>query len=113
MHIDVRLSGEVVVVELQGKLSAGLGDQILRETFAELLDSGHRRLLLDLSQVSFIDSAGVGELVAGLRTSQRLGAELRLLNTSERVHSTLSIARLLPVFRIHQSEREALEAFGG
>jgi anti-sigma B factor antagonist len=111
MHIDVRLSGEVVVVELQGKLSAGLGDQILRETFAELLDSGHRRLLLDLSQVSFIDSAGVGELVAGLRAARRVGGDVKLLNASERVHSTLYIARLLPLFELHRDEASAVRSF--
>lgn len=113
MHADVRRLQDVVVLDLSGKLTAGLGDQILRESLDELLAEGWRKILVNLSQVTFMDSAGVGELVGGLRTSQRLGAELRLLNTSERVHSTLSIARLLPVFRIHQSEREALEAFGG
>ncbi len=113
MHADVRRLQDVVVLDLSGKLTAGLGDQILRESLDELLAEGWKKILVNLSQVTFMDSAGVGELVAGLRTSQRLGAELRLLNTSERVHSTLSIARLLPVFSIHQSEREALEAFGG
>ncbi len=113
MHADVRRLQDVVVLDLSGKLTAGLGDQILRESLDELLAEGWKKILVNLSQVTFMDSAGVGELVAGLRTSQRLGAELRLLNVNERVHSTLSIARLLPVFGIHQSEQEALAAFGG
>ncbi len=111
MHVDVRRHEDVVILELSGKLTAGLGDQILRDSLDELLGEGWKKILVNLSQVGFMDSAGVGELVAGLRTAQRLGAELRLLNTNERVHSTLSIARLLPVFRIHQSEQEALAGF--
>lgn len=111
MHVDVRRHEDVVILELSGKLTAGLGDQILRDSLDELLGEGWKKILANLSQVGFMDSAGVGELVAGLRTAQRLGAELRLLNTNERVHSTLSIARLLPVFRIHQSEQEALAGF--
>ncbi len=111
MHVDVRRHEDVVILELSGKLTAGLGDQILRDALDELLGEGWKKILVNLSQVGFMDSAGVGELVSGLRTAQRLGAELRLLNTNERVHSTLSIARLLPVFRIHQSEQEALAGF--
>jgi anti-anti-sigma factor len=111
MHVEMRKTGDVVVVDLTGKLTAGLGDQILRESIDELLAENWKKILLNLSQVSFMDSAGVGELVAGLRTAKRFGAELRLLNASERVHSTLYIARLLPIFAIYDSEAEALRSF--
>jgi len=111
MHVEVRRSGDVVIVDLAGKLTAGLGDQILRESIDELLAEGWKKILLNLSEVSFIDSAGVGELVAGLRTSERLGARLKLLNVSERVESTLFIARLLPVFELYRDEGEALAHF--
>ena len=111
MHVDIRKSGDVVILDLKGKLSAGLGDQILRESLDELLAENWKKILLNLSEVTFIDSAGVGELVAGLRTAQRFGASLKLLNTSERVHSTLFIARLLPVFETYRDEQEALGRF--
>ena len=111
MHVEMRKTGDVVVVDLSGKLTAGLGDQILSETIDELLAEGWKKILLNLSEIAFMDSAGVGELVAGLRTAKRFGAELRLLNTSERVHSTLYIARLLPIFEIHKNEGEALQRF--
>ena len=111
MHVEMRKTGDVVVVDLSGKLSAGLGDQILSETIDELLAEGWKKILLNMSQISFMDSAGVGELVAGLRTAKRFGAELRLLNASERVHSTLYIARLLPIFDIYKNESEALKGF--
>ena len=78
MHIETRKSGEVVILDLKGRLTAGLGDQIVRESIDELLAEGRRRILLNLSEVSFLDSAGVGELVAGLKTSRRFQADLKL-----------------------------------
>jgi anti-sigma B factor antagonist len=111
MHVEIRENGGVVVVDLRGKLTAGLGDQILRETIDELLAENRRKILLNLSQVSFLDSAGVGELVAGLRTAKRFGAELKLLNVGERVHSTLYMARLLPIFEMYGDEAEAVRHF--
>jgi anti-sigma B factor antagonist len=111
MHVELRKNQDVVVVDLKGKLTAGLGDQILRETLDELLAEDWRKILLNLSEVSFMDSAGLGELVSGLRTAQRLGARLKLLNTSERVHSTLYMSRLLPIFEIYRDEGEALRNF--
>lgn len=111
MHVEIRKTGDVVIVDLKGKLTAGLGDQILRETVDELLAENWKKILLNLSEVSFMDSAGVGELVAGLRTAKRFGAALKVLNISERVHSTLYIAKLLPIFEIHNDEREAIERF--
>jgi anti-anti-sigma factor len=111
MHVELRQAGDVVVVDLRGRLTAGLGDQMLRDTQTQLLDDRHRKILLNLSEVSFIDSAGVGELVAGLRASQRVGAALKVLNSSERVHSTLYLARLLPIFEVYQDEKDALSHF--
>jgi len=111
MHVEIRKQEDVVVVDLKGKLTAGLGDQILRETIDELLAEDWKKILVSLSEVSFMDSAGLGELVAGLRTAKRFGACLKLVNTNERVHSTLYIAKLLPIFEIYREEREALETF--
>ena len=108
MHIEVRQAMEVMILDLKGRLTAGLGDQILRDAIDELLAEGRRRILLNLSEVSFLDSAGVGELVAGLKTSRRFQAELKLLNVGERVYSTLDMARLLPTFEIYGDEAEAV-----
>ena len=111
MHIEVRQAKEVMILDLKGRLTAGLGDQILREAVDELLAEGRRRILLNLSEVSFLDSAGVGELVAGLKTSRRFQAELKLLNVGERVYSTLDMARLLPTFEIYNDESEAVRSY--
>jgi anti-anti-sigma factor len=112
MHVELRKAEDVVIVDLQGKLTSGLGDQILRDTIRTLLEENWRKILLNLSQVSFMDSAGVGELVAGLRAVKRQGGRLTLLNAGKRVHSTLYISRLLPIFEIYSDEGEALARFG-
>jgi len=112
MHVETRKTGEVVILDLDGRLTAGLGDQILRESIDELLAEGFKKILLNLSKVSFLDSAGLGELVAGLKTCKRFGAEMKLLNLGERAHATLYMSRLLPVFEIYGSEAEALAHFG-
>jgi anti-sigma B factor antagonist len=111
MHLEVRRQGDVVILDLKGKLTAGLGDQLLREAIDELLAEEKKKVLLNLSEVSFLDSAGVGELVAGLRTARRFGAALKLLNVGERVYSTLDMARLLPTFEIYRDEAEAVSSF--
>jgi anti-sigma B factor antagonist len=111
MHIEVRQAKDVMILDLRGRLTAGLGDQILRDAIDELLAEGRRRILLNLSEVSFLDSAGVGELVAGLKTSRRFQAELKLLNVGERVYSALDMARLLPTFEIYGDEGEAVQSY--
>ena len=111
MHIEVRQARDVMILDLKGRLTAGLGDQMLRDAIDELLAEGRRRILLNLSEVAFLDSAGVGELVAGLKTSRRFQADLKLLNVGERVYSTLDMARLLPTFEIYGDEGEAVQSF--
>jgi anti-anti-sigma factor len=104
MHVEIRKAEDVVIVDLKGKLTAGLGDQILRDTIDALLAEGWTKLVLNLSDVTTLDSAGLGELVAG-------GGRLKLFNANERVHSTIYIARLLPIFETYATEKDALAAF--
>jgi anti-anti-sigma factor len=111
MHLEVRQIQDVVILDLKGRLTAGLGDQILRDAIDELLAESRRKILLNLSEVAFVDSAGIGELVAGLRTAKRFGADLKLLNVGERVYSTLDMARLLPTFETFHDEGEAVRSF--
>jgi anti-sigma B factor antagonist len=111
MHVEVRKAGDVVIVDLKGKLTAGLGDQILHDALDELLAESWRKILLNLSEVTFLDSAGLGELVAGLKTARNLGADLKVLKASERVKNTLSLARLLPLFEVYEDEAEAVRSF--
>jgi anti-sigma B factor antagonist len=113
MHVEVRQIQDVMILDLKGRLTAGLGDQILREAIDELLAEDRKKILLNLSEVAFVDSAGIGELVAGLRTARRFGAELKLLNLGKRVYSTLDMARLLPTFETYDQEDEAVRSFSG
>ncbi len=112
MHVEVRQNQDVMILDLKGRLTAGLGDQILRDAIDELLAENRKKILLNLSEVAFLDSAGVGELVAGLRTARRFGAELKLLNVGARVYSTLDMTRLLPTFETYDDENEAVRSFG-
>lgn len=111
MHVEVRQVQDVVILDLKGRLTAGFGDQILREAIDELLAEERKKILLNLSDVAFVDSAGIGELVSGLKTARRFGADLKLLNVGERVYSTLDMARLLPTFETFQDEAEAVGSF--
>jgi anti-sigma B factor antagonist len=112
LHVEVRKADQAVILDLQGKLAAGFGDQLLRETLDELFAEGWKAVLVNLTRVSFIDSAGLGELVAGLRRAQREGVSLKLLNNKAgRVHETLYVSRILPLFEVFESEDKALAAF--
>jgi anti-anti-sigma factor len=111
MHVELRQIQDVMILDLKGRLTAGLGDQILRDAIDELLAENRKKILLNLSEVAFVDSAGIGELVAGLKTARRFGAELKLLNLGERVYSTLDMARLLPTFETYDQEAEAISSF--
>ena len=82
MHLEVRQNQDVVILDLTGKLTAGFGDQLLREAIDELLAENKHWIVINLSEVAFLDSAGLGELVAGLRTARRFGAELKLLKVT-------------------------------
>jgi anti-sigma B factor antagonist len=103
----------VAVVHLNGKLAAGAGDKQLHKLIDELLADGRKRILLDLSQVSGIDSSGVGELVAGLRVTRELGGELKILKVGGTVHRILSLTQALPLFEVYDDEESAVAAFGG
>jgi anti-sigma B factor antagonist len=111
MHVEVRKSDDVVIVDMNGKLVAGLGDQILHEVVDELLAEGYKKILLNLSHVSAIDSSGVGELVASLRLAGRFDSRLKLLNMNEHVKKSLHLAALLPLFEVYEKESDALSHF--
>src|SRR3954468_5601013 len=101
MHVEVRKSEDIVIVDLTGKLLAGVGDEILRAVGNELLAENWKKILLNLSGVSSIDSAGVGEMVASLKVTQRLGGSLKLLNLNERVKASLHLSQILPLFEVY------------
>lgn len=111
MNIEVRKSNDVTIVDFKGRLAVGVGDEVLPAVINEILDDGCKKILLNLSDMDYIDSNGLGELVQSLKTSKRYGASLRLLKPRDRVAKTLRLTNLLPMFSVYESETEAMKAF--
>lgn len=111
MDIEVRKHQDVVIVDFRGRLAVGVGDEVLPHVITDLLDQGHKKILLNLSEMDYIDSNGLGELVQSLKASKRYGASLRLLKPQDRVAKTLRLTNLLPMFNVYESEAEAIKGF--
>jgi len=111
MKLDLRENKGIAILEISGEITAGGGDQVLREAVDTVLGSGRNQILLDLSNVEFMDSAGIGELVASFRTVERLAGHLKILNAPPKVYNSLTIAKLLPIFEIYDDEEEAVASF--
>ena len=111
MNIETRKKGDVVIVDFQGRLAVGVGEEMLPRLIEQLLNEGTRKILLNLSEMDYIDSNGLGELVQSLKTSKRFGASLRLLKPQDRVRKTLRLTNLLPMFSVYDSESDAIRSF--
>jgi anti-sigma B factor antagonist len=111
MDITTRKVGDVTIVDFVGRLAIGVSDTVLPRVIGEILNDGSRKILLNLSDMDYIDSNGLGELVQAFRESKRNGASLRLLKPHDRVAKTLRLTNLLPMFTVYDSEEDALEAF--
>ena len=111
MQIQERMSGDVVVLDLKGKITLGEGDELLKDKVNSLVNQGHKKIVLNLADVPYIDSAGLGEVVRTYTTVSRQGGSLKLLNLTKRITDLLSIAKLLTVFETFDSENEAVRSF--
>jgi anti-sigma B factor antagonist len=111
MQIEERKVGEVVVLDLKGKITLGEGDELLKDKINSLVNQGYSKLLLNLEGVPYIDSAGLGEIVRTYTTVSRQGGSLKLLNLTKRITDLLAITKLLTVFETFDSESDALKSF--
>ena len=111
MKIVERQVDDVVILDLHGKILIGEGDDALREAVANLADSGKAKILLNLAEVPYVDSAGLGEIVRTYTTVSRKGGKLKLLNLTKKIEDLLSITKLLTVFETYESEDEAVNSF--
>jgi anti-sigma B factor antagonist len=111
MQIEERAVGDVVVLDLKGKITLGEGDELLKDKVNSLVNQGHRKIVLNLADVPYIDSAGLGEVVRTYTTVSRQGGSLKLLNLTKRITDLLSITKLLTVFETFDSESEAVRSF--
>jgi len=111
LTISKRTADGVVILDLAGKIRLGEGNLNLHRTLRSLVEQNEKKVLLDLAQVSSIDSSGLGELVAGYATLEKSGGELKLLNLTERVTELMMITKLLTVFDVYEDEAIAIASF--
>jgi anti-sigma B factor antagonist len=102
----------VAVVDISGRITLGEGSSAVRETLRDLVTGGKKKILLNLSEVSYIDSSGIGELIAAYTTVTNQGGTVKLLGLTKRVKDLLQITKLYTVFDVHEDEGHAVRSFG-
>lgn len=111
LKITTRQVGDVVILDASGRITLGEGASHFRDALRDLQAKGNNRLLLNLGDVSYLDSSGLGELVSAYNAVQGGGGEMKLLHLSKRVHDLLQITKLITVFEVFDDEALALRSF--
>ena len=111
VKLVTRQVGDVSVMDAVGRITLGEGSSSFREMLRELVAKGHKKILLNLADVSYIDSSGIGELVSGFTTVTNQGGQLKLLNLNKRVKDLLQITKLYTVFEVFEDEAAAVRSF--
>jgi len=111
MKATIRTVDSVSIVDVSGRITLGEGCTQLRELIRDLLSKGQKNILLNLADVTYIDSSGIGELVSGYTGVARQGGALKLLNLTKKVHDLLQITKLYTVFDVHDDEAKAVASF--
>ena len=101
----------ITVVDMSGRITLGEGSVVLRDAIRDLISKGQKKILLNLGDVTYIDSSGIGELVSAFTAVRREGGELKLLKLTKKVHDLLQITKLYTVFDIKDDEAAAIKAF--
>jgi anti-sigma B factor antagonist len=111
MQIEERTVGDVNILDVKGRITLGEGDELLKDKVNSLLNQGRKKIVLNLADVPYIDSAGLGEIVRTYTTVSRQGGSLKLLSLTKRITDLLAITKLLTVFETYESENEAVQSF--
>ena len=111
VKLTTRQVGDVTVIDANGRITLGEGASTFRDTVRDLAASGHKKMLLNLGEVSYIDSSGIGELVSGFTTAMNHGGQLKLLGLNKRVKDLLQITKLYTVFEVFDDEAAAIRSF--
>jgi len=111
MKANTRQVNDVTIVDLSGQIKLGEGSSVLRDTVKDLLGKGQKKILLNLGDITYIDSSGIGELVSAFTSVRNQGGELKLLRLTKKVHDLLQITKLYTVFHILDDEAGAIAAF--
>ena len=109
---STRQVDKVTIVDMSGRITLGEGSSTLRETVRDLVSKGQKKIILNLGDVSYIDSSGIGELVSSFTSVSNQGGGLKLLNLQKKVHDLLQITKLYTVFEVHTDEAAAVKSFG-
>jgi anti-sigma B factor antagonist len=111
VKLNTRQVGDVSVVDVAGRITLGEGSSALRDTLRDMVAKNHKKILLNLGDVSYIDSSGIGELVSGFTSVTNSGGQLKLLGLTKRVKDLLQITKLYTVFDVHEEESSAIRSF--
>ena len=111
VKLTSRQVGDVTVIDATGRITLGEGASAFRDLIRDLVSKGNKKLLLNLSEVSYIDSSGIGEMVSGFTTVTNNGGQLKLLGLSKRVKDLLQITKLYTVFEVFDDEAEGVRSF--
>ncbi len=111
LHATHRDAGKVTVVDLSGRITLGDGSALLRKTVRGLLDDQRMQILLNLADVDYIDSSGIGELVSGFTAVKNRNGNLKLLHLTKKVRDLLQITKLFTVFDVYTDEGTAVRSF--
>lgn len=111
VKLNCRQVGDVTVVDVAGRITLGEGSSAMRDVLRDLVSKGQKKVLLNLGDVSYIDSSGIGELVSGFTSVTNSGGQLKLLNLNKKVKDLLQITKLYTVFDVHEDEAGAIRSF--
>ncbi|MDR0843251.1 MAG: STAS domain-containing protein [Acidobacteriota bacterium] len=112
MEIKKRAVGDIQILDCSGKITLGEGTMTVRNTVRDILKEGGMKIILNLGDVNYIDSSGIGELVSTYTTVTNAGGQLKLLNLTRKIQELLAITKLLTVFQVFEDERAAIVSFG-
>ncbi|HEY7546950.1 MAG TPA: STAS domain-containing protein [Blastocatellia bacterium] len=111
LNIQQRQAGDVTIIDLSGKITIGEGSVQLREAVRKALEEDKKKIILNLGDVSYVDSSGIGELVSSYTTTNNNGGQLKLLNLTKKIQDLLMITKLLTVFETFDNEAAAIQSF--
>ncbi len=111
MKVDVRHEEDVIIVDLEGRLVLGVGDELLRDVMNEIIAEGWKKIVLNLRDVTVMDSSGIGEVVSSWKLAKRFGGMVKLLRPAPSVQRTLRLTQLVPLLEVFDDEAEVVKSF--
>ena len=112
LTVSTRKSGAVTIIDLSGRITLGESTGTLRETVRKTLDEGSKNIVLNMGNVTYVDSAGLGELVGSFTSVSHAGGRLKLLNLQSKMKDLMQVTKLHTVFEVYENEAECVKSFG-